>query len=222
MTRHQQVISSFAKKLIEDGNFLLLSKFESATSSFTKDTFVDKRKYQKWLASCRLLVTQLGKFAEPYREVFIDGGVVNSEANVLSMLGALESILENVEQGRLAAFEDIVFAEAFANLIEQGEYLLEMNYFIAAAVIFRAVLEERLRRLCDVHSLMPEKSHPTIIDYNQSLYKGQIYDKVVMKHVDAMASVGNAAAHNSPTFNSADAKPFKANLIAFLARFAID
>ena len=138
------------------------------------------------------------------------------------MLGALQSVLESVEHGRLAAFEDIVFAEAFANLIDQGEYLLEKDYHLAAGVVFRAVLEERLRRLCDVHGAMPAKPRPTISDYNQSLYKANVYDKIVMKHVDAMATVGNAAAHGTDGFHPADVVQLRTNLVSFLARFAID
>jgi hypothetical protein len=221
MTKSQEVIASFAKKLIEDGNSLLQTQFEAKTSSFTTDKFVDVQKYHQWCASCRLLVQQLGPFAEPYKEVLTDQKRSNNTTKVLSMLGALESVVESVEHGRLAAFEDIVFAEAFTNLIEQGEYLIEMDYRLAAAVIFRAVLEERLRRLCDVHNVLPEKPRPTIADYNQSLYKGLVYDKIVMKHVDAMAAVGNAAAHGTDDFNAADVTQLHANLIPFLARFSI-
>jgi len=222
MSKSREVIASFAKKLIEDGNSLLGTQFEVATSSFTKDKFVDLQKYHKWCASCRLLVQQLGPFAEPFQEVLTDQNSYNNTNKVKSMLGVLESVVESVEHGRLAAFEDIVFAEAFANLIEQGEYLLEKEYHLAAAVIFRAVLEERLRRLCDVHGALPVKPRPTIADYNQSLYKNNVYDKIVMKHVDAMSAVGNAAAHGTDDFNAADIKHLHANLIAFLARFSIE
>ena len=222
MTKSKDVIASFAQKLIEDGKALLGTQIERKTSSFTSDKFVDLQTFYQWCASCRLLVKQLGPFADPFRDVLTEQNQRNNTSAVKSMLGTLESIVESVEHGRLSAFEDIVFAEAFANLIEQGEYLLEMDYRLAAAVIFRAVLEERLRRLCDVHNALPEKPRPTIADYNQSLYKGNVYDKIVMKHVDAMAAVGNAAAHGTAEFNPADVTQLHANLIAFLTRFTID
>lgn len=222
MTKSKDVIASFAKKLIEDGNALLGTQFERKTSSFTSDKFVELQIYHQWCASCRLLVQQLGPFAEPYRDVLTEQKQRNNTAAVRSMLGALKSVLESVEHGRLAAFEDIVFAEAFANLIEQGEYLLEKDFHLAAGVIFRAVLEERLRRLCDVHGEMPAKPRPTISDYNQSLYQAQVYDKIVMKHVDAMAAVGNAAAHGTDDFNPADVAQLHDNLVGFLARFSIE
>lgn len=222
MTKSKEVIASFAQKLIEDGNALLGTQFERKTSSFTRDKFVDLQTYHQWCASCRLLVQQLGPFAEPFRDVLTEQKKHNNTTAVKSKLGALESVLESVEHGRLAAFEDIVFAEAFANLIEQGEYLLEKDYHLAAGVIFRAVLEERLRRLCDVHGEIPTKARSTVADYNQSLYKATVYDKIVMKHVDAMAAVGNAAAHGTDDFDPAHVVQLHTNLVSFLARFEIE
>jgi hypothetical protein len=222
MTKSKDVIASFAKQLIEDGKRLLETQIERKTSSFTSDYFVDLQSYHQWRASCRLLVQQLGHFAEPYRDVLTEQKQRNNTTAVKSMLGALESVLESVDRGRLAAFEDIVFAEAFANLIEQGEYLVERNYHLAAGVVFRAVLEERLRRLCDVHGVMPAKPRPTVSDYNQSLYKASVYDKIVMKHVDAMATVGNAAAHGTGEFTATDVTQLQNNLVGFLARFSIE
>lgn len=222
MTKSKDVIASFAKKLIDDGNSLLETQYKRKTSSISTDTFVDLETFHKWCASCRLLLLQLGPFADPFKDVLSREDQRNNTIAVKTKLGTLHSILESVEHGRLAAFEDIVFAEAFANLIEQGEYLLEKDYHLAAGVMFRAVLEERLRRLCDVNGATPTKARPTIADYNQTLYKATIYDKLVMKHVDAMAAVGNAAAHGSGDFDPADVTQLHTNLVAFLARFSIE
>lgn len=222
MTKSKDVIASFAKKLINDGNSLLDTKVERKTSSISSDVFVDLETFHQWCASCRLLLQQLGPFAEPFQDVLSREDQRNNTFAVKTKLGTLQSILESVEHGRLAAFEDIVFAEAFANLIEQGEYLLEKDYHLAAGVIFRAVLEERLRRLCDVNGAMPAKPRPTIADFNQSLYKANVYDKIVMKHVDAMSAVGNAASHSSDDFNPADVTQLHNNLVGFLARFSIE
>lgn len=221
MAKSKDVIASFAKKLIEDGNTLLGTQFERDTSSYTSDMFVDLQMHHQWCASCRLLVQQLGPFADPFRDVLNEQKQCNNTTAVKSMLGTLASVLESVEHGRLAAFEEIVFAEAFANLIEQAEYLLEKDFHLAAGVMFRAVLEERLRRLCDVHGAMPTKTRPTIADYNQSLYKVNVYDKIVMKQVDTMAAVGNAAAHGTDDFDPSDIVQLHSNLVSFLARFEI-
>jgi DNA-binding MarR family transcriptional regulator len=70
---------------------------------------------------------------------------------------------------------------------------------LAAGVVFRAVLEERLRRLCEQHSITLGKTKPTLNDYNSELYKSSVYDKITFKEVDTLIAIGNDAAHNNPT-----------------------
>jgi hypothetical protein len=115
-------------------------------------------------------------------------------------------------------FEDIVFAEAFSNLIEQAEYLLDKGHYLAAGVLFRAVLEEKLRRLTETHGLILNKERPTISDFNQALYKANIYDKIILKNVDAMTVIGNEAAHNTGQLQMADVERLHSSLVDFLQR----
>ena len=48
----------------------------------------------------------------------------------------------------------------------------------------------------------------------------KIYDKIVMKQVDAMASIGNAAAHCTVELNPLRVKQLRDDLVSFLARFS--
>lgn len=216
----RDAVASFADDLIDEGTRLQSTAFQRKTSSFTVDTFVDLQAFYNWRSSCRLILKQLGAFSNPWAPVLDLEQPMNNIGTVKAMIGALESIRDNVARGRLASFEDIVFAEAFANLTEQGEYLLDKHYFVAAGVIFRAVLEERLRRMCQTHGQTPQKTRPTITDYNQALYKAQIYDKIEFKNVDAMAAVGNSAAHNSPGLTIDRVKRFRTDMVEFLAKFS--
>ena len=50
---------------------------------------------------------------------------MNNVENALSVLGSLKSIKENLDDGFLIRFEDIVYAEAFSDLVERAEYLFE-------------------------------------------------------------------------------------------------
>ena len=215
----QDAIATFAKELIEEGVQLQDTKFDRKTSSFTSDTFVNLQAFHKWKSSCKLLLMQLGAFSKPWAPVLDLNAPMNNIGTVQAMIGALESISVNVACGRLATFEDIVFAEAFANLTEQAEYLLDKEYFLAAGVIFRAILEERLRRMCQSHSETLQKERPTIVDYNQALYKAKIYDKITFKNVDAMSAVGNSAAHNDGNMTIDDVKRLRTNLVDFLAKY---
>lgn len=217
MPRPQELIAAFARRLIWDAEELLATQCKRETSSYTSDYFVDIELFHKWCSSCRLLLLQLGQFSDPWKPVLGKTQLPNTPDSVKTMTGALKSVLASLEDGRLASFEDIVFAEAFADLAEQGEYLLTKGYHLPAAVIFRAVLETRLRRLCDFHSATTGKARSTIVDYNQALYKSHVYSKVVMKQVDMMAAVGNAAAHGSADFDPQSVTHFYSNLISFLA-----
>ena len=116
-----------------------------------------------------------------------------------------------MDEGLLVKYEDLIFAEAFADLYEQGQHLFSQGYFLAAGVVFRAVLEEHLRHLCERNECTPVKEKPTINDLNMALYKcdSPVYEKSVMLHVTALAAVGNDAAHNNPELKRRMSKDFR-------------
>jgi Domain of unknown function (DUF4145) len=219
MTHARETLNAFVVELIDEGQRVAATAVERATSSITSDRFVNRLQFYKWLTSCKLLIAQLGSFGAPWAIVLDAEPTRCNLSAVTAMIGALESISQNVLAGRLARFEDIVFAEAYSNLIEQAAYLLEKGYFLAAGVLFRAVLEEKLRRLCDVNKLEPEKDRPTINDYNQALYKANVYDKMMFKNVDAMSAIGNEAAHHKDGLQIADIERLNTNLVDFLQRY---
>ncbi len=220
MSRAADLIISFATELIAEGVELQAKKHFRQMSSGGGYYWVDHQPFQKWRTSCKVLLSQLGSASQAWAAVLGNDASKSHLGIVDGMIGALESICENAKCGRLASFEDIVFAEAFVNLSEQATHLLSKGYALAAGVIYRAVLEERLRRLCDSSECPPAKDRPTIADYNRALYKAEAFDKVTMKSVDMMATVGNSAAHNDSSFKEADVPGLRDNLAGFLAKLA--
>jgi hypothetical protein len=108
------------------------------------------------------------------------------------------------------------------DLLEHAEELLKSKFNLAAAVTLRAVLEERLRKLCSSSGCTPTGQRPTIENFKQSLlYAASVIDKIVMKDIDWMASVGNAAAHHLPEYNDADVPQLYDRVTAFLSRFSV-
>ncbi len=105
--------------------------------------------------------------------------------------------------------------------MDQAEYLFNQGYILASGVISRAVLEERLKKLCDQNNCQPAKQRPTIIDYNTNLYKDQVYDKIIFKNVDSMAAIGNDVAHNKPNVKKEDVERLLHDLNSFLQRFSV-
>ncbi|HEY2253288.1 MAG TPA: DUF4145 domain-containing protein [Planctomycetaceae bacterium] len=113
-------------------------------------------------------------------------------------VGMLQAIQTAIFGGMLGRVENLVFAEAFDDLLEQADYLSAEGYFLAAGVLGRAVLEEHLRKLCGAVNCLPQKPRATLNDYNSSLYDNKQLTKIEMKHIDALAAIGNNAAHNQP------------------------
>jgi len=68
----------------------------------------------------------------------------------------LDSIAKALAKGRLATVEEVVSAEVLGDLLEQAEELLKAKFNSAAAIILRAVIEERLRKLCVSNGCNPQ------------------------------------------------------------------
>lgn len=213
-------VSQLVKSLINEGKTVLGTKWAPDGNWLSgPPEYVDLQRFTKWRASCNLLIALLADMAEPWRNIFA-GNSGNKLETAISMQGTLEAIQEAIDNDLLVRFEDLAFAEAFSDLVEQAEYLFDQGYILAAGVILRAVLEERLKRMCSRHGCNPAKARATIADLNTELYKAKVYDKVTFKHVDSMAAIGNDAAHNNQGLQGTDVGRFKQDLISFLERFS--
>ncbi len=191
-------------KLIDDGTRLVESSHGSGHGYLREIT--DHEALRDWANELVLFRSLAGKLVQPWNDRLQHNGHVIIADEVEYPLSALRTIKFAIEQGLLTRFEDLVIADTFADLNEQGSYLQEQGYFLAAGVIFRAVLEEKLRKLCINHNCKPKKEHPTINDYNQALYTASppVYDKNMMLFIAALAAVGNDAAHNDSKLKKED------------------
>ena len=135
-----------------------------------------------------------------------------------SIYGSLLALREAVNSDLLVRIEDMVLAEAMNDLLAQAEYLADKNYILAAGILGRAVLEEHLRKGCNRKGCLPT-GRPTINDLNKSLYTNKHLDKLVMKQVDALASIGNHCAHNDqPPLDSDRIMTFLRDIREFITR----
>jgi hypothetical protein len=199
--RNVEIIKKICSDCIVEGESLLKTKWSNSSMGdfhvVNPTQYVDLEKFSKWKTDCNVLINMLGDLSSPWDEIF-KGDKNNLLVNAVSMNGGLKSIMNSLEKGYLIKIEDLVFAEAFSNLIEQSEYLYNQNYFLAAGVIARAVLEEKLRNICKSQNITFSKPLPTLSDFNNELYKVRFYDKIELKNIDFLISVGNSAAHNQP------------------------
>ena len=120
------------------------------------------------------------------------------------MLGTLEAISDSIQGGLLVSVENLVLAEAFDSLVSQADYLLAEGYVLASGVLGRAVLEEHLRKWCELKSCLPTKINSTISDFKDSLYKAKHISVTQMKHIESLAAIGNDAAHNRSSLSAID------------------
>lgn len=210
-------LQALIQKLIHDGTKL----FDSRTSRKSgPDQVDDTRALKRWANELILFKLVAGPIIEEWHEQFDFDGDVEFAHYLHAPIAALETIRYALDNRLLVRFEDLVIADVFSDLRSQADYLLSQNFFLAAGVILRAVLEEQLRKMCVKASCLPAKAKPTISDLNQSLYTSNVYGKTMMHHVTAIAAVGNDAAHNNPSLRKEDVEGFARGLEEFLARFA--
>ncbi|MBU0637979.1 MAG: DUF4145 domain-containing protein [Planctomycetes bacterium] len=213
-----QKLAAFVDRLIEEGNALKTKTFSPPGNWLSgPPVYVDLEGFAGWTAKCRQLAHMLGEHAAPWRAT-LEGGSNNSIEATLSTLGTLTGIREALQADLLVRVEDLVRADAFADLLEQAEYLLTEGYHIAAAVLGRAVLEEHLRNWCNREACTPSKKRPTLSDLIQALYKTKHVDKLSMKGLESMTAAGNAAAHNEPGFDNSTAARLLRDVREFLSR----
>jgi len=182
--------------------------------------YVDFGKLNSLAAGCRLLIAKLGPFGKVWDEM-LQAPPDGNDEHFDKINSTLDAIAKALAKGRLATVDEIVSADVLGDLLEHAEELLKAKFNLAAAIILRAVLEERLRKLCGSNGCMPTGVKPTIENFKQALYGANVIDKIVMKDIDWMASVGNSAAHNLPEYRDADVPQFFQHVTTFLTRFSI-
>ncbi len=113
---------------------------------------------------------------------------------LLECLGILEAAEADFDRGLLLDLKALIHAEALGDLLEQAESLLSSGYYVPAASLAGALLEDGLRKLCDARGVTyPPKTK--IDPLNSSLAKAGVYDKLVQKQITALADIRNNADH---------------------------
>jgi hypothetical protein len=201
----------FISSLVHEGSGLQYGRAEDP---------LDPMLYSKFHSGICTLFHFLGEHAAPWRHKFDTTSVpvvtTRAESHISEYVGLLLAIQNAVYAGMLGKVEELIFAEAFDDLLEQAEYLLSENFFLAAGVLGRAVLEEHLRKWCVNANCFPQRARPSINDYNATLYDKTHVTKIEMKLIEALAAIGNDAAHNAPTLTQADVERLLRELRLFL------
>jgi hypothetical protein len=193
------------KELIQRGDAVLATRRDPPSNSIGFDSRVDGQLAHQWFTSVQnILARVFGEKSEHYRNFSMQSGTQGlSYSPTRRALGVLKAALEDYEQGYLFNLRELVEAEVFSDLLDQARALLAAGYFMPAAVLVGAVLEDALRRLAlraDIE--LPEI--PKLDRVNAQLAKAGLYSKLAQKRITAIADIRNSAAHGDWTAFSAD------------------
>jgi hypothetical protein len=207
-------------KCIKEGELLLEAKTEEGSyHGISITSKVDFQTFHKWRYNCKVLLNMLQEKVTPWKGSF-DNSQKSLALNAKKNMSILLSIKESIEGGYLVKVEKLVYAEAFINLIEQAEYLYDKSYYLASGVLCRAVLEEKLRNLIYFFEIEIDKDKPTLNDFNIALYKAEFYNKIEMKNIDHLISMGNHAAHNvQPSLTKDETKSLLKGVMNILRKY---
>jgi HEPN domain-containing protein len=138
-----------------------------------------------------------GQDSDHYRELRRLAESKDSANNgfyLIHAIGMVEAAKNDFDAGLLTDMRSLITAEVFADFIEQAERLLEAGYYVSAASLTGAILEDALRKLCEKSNISVPAS--TKIDrLNAELAKAGIYDKLIQKRITALADLRNNADH---------------------------
>lgn len=168
----------------------------------------------KLRASARHLLTLLLPGSRVYLEEWDQQRPINAGWYKGILLAAREDYL----QGLIEDPRTFISAEVFDDFLDQAKHLLDEGYKDPAAVIAGSVLEDGLRKLCDL--LKEDYGKKDSINLlNQKLYKLKAYNKLWFEEISAKAVVRNHAAHGKyAEYRSEDVR----NLIDFTNRFLLE
>lgn len=130
--------------------------------------------------------------------------------------GVLEAAYCDFLEDFLFDIRAMVRADLLGSFIEQAETLLNEGYYVPAASLAGAILEDTLRKMCDHRNILyPERTR--IDALNTLLSKAGTYNKLTQKEITAKADIRNNADHGKfDQFTVSDVK----DMVKWIQRFA--
>lgn len=180
-------------------------------------------KYLEWkLKTENLLRLSCGDDSVHYKEYIQAGNRVSYEGDPDTFrrsIPILKAAYDDLKNGFLISFKQLVQAEVFDSELEQAKSLLKNSYKNAAAVIAGVVLETAIKELCLDHQIDIEKKKLTRL--NDDLAKFGVYSVLQQKNITALADIRNNAAHgNYEKFSTDDVQRMIQDIERFLITYS--
>lgn len=192
----QDVILEKFKKLLADGHAVLASC--GWDGRHYARSHPGNGEYLRFRTEALNLIRRTrGEDSDHYRELrrlAEDERSANNGFYLAHCLGAAEAAERDFEGNLLFDLRAIVAAELLGDFLDQAEFLVSEGYYVPAASLTGAVLEDTLRKLCEKRGL-PHAVKTNIDRLNADLAKAGIYDKLIQKRIIALADIRNNADH---------------------------
>lgn len=215
----QQHISETFERLIEEGQ-RVISNAGWDGKNFRRWPAADE--YFRFRTQAMNLVRRVcGNDSDHYQQLKRLAEEERSGAHsryIVHCLGVVQAAKLDFDTGLLFDLRALIVADVLGDFVEQAEQLLVASYYVPAASLAGAVLEDTLRKLCDKHGI-PVPASTKIDRLNADLAKSNVYDKLIQKRITALADIRNNADHGHfDKFRKEDVE----DMIRWIRRFTAD
>lgn len=178
--------------------------------------------YHRWkIEALNLLRKACGEKSDYYQQLlyFTKGDLNTNSYYFKDCYGIVKGAQRDYLAGFVFDLKVLVEAELFDDFLSQANYLLKQGFYVPAASLTGAVLEDYLRKLCDRHNVSYDEDDTNINKLNSELRKKDVYSKLISKEIIAKADIRNNADHGKfEKFNNSDVK----DMISWVRRFISD
>jgi hypothetical protein len=198
MSLKNAILSELDKLIAEgqrlDGSYQIVDMGMAESS-------VPEVEFQSFATSARASIARIcGKESEFYnalpQTVPQRIGLIGFGASVVPIItGSLTALRNAVDGGWLVSLEARLRANVYDDLLVQAEELLNAGYHVASMVFTGGVLEDHLRKLCQVNVLTWTGSGG-ISKYND-LLRDKVYPQPTWRRIQGNGDLRNEAAHGN-------------------------
>lgn len=204
--------------LINNARSLLANLIHPGSGSFS-GPWTDSTQFAQWRTSSlnflRLTFGNDGTHSTEFEARCKSSG----ETDVKVGLGILMSAKDDIESGYLIQVESLISADIFADFLSMAEHLQKEGYIPPAASLAGAVLEDSLKKICQLNAIETSK-RDGIYDMNEKLAKAKIYNQIQYKNIDSWRAIRNAADHGKfDEFNNDQVKTMIDGIQLFIGNF---
>jgi len=216
MTANDRVLAEL-KRLVEQGERVEGTKFKYELS----DPMVDTTLYAEWVTSVLSLLGRVfGRDSDYYQHAIkYRDNPCGWAAHAEQVQGILAAAKADFEAGYFSDVRQLVAAEMFDDFLEGAEYLRSNGFYIPAASLAGAVLEDTLRRL---HSKQIGQwtGESKISRLNDALHKAGVYPQPQWRQIQAWGDLRNDADHgNFQNISAADVERMIGGLRDFVTKY---